>query len=377
MARGRVYKRGSTWTWRVDDPRGPEQGARKQLSRGGYPTRKAAEAALAEVVVELRSATHVDPSKLTVRDHLDDWLLRIKTELSESGFNSYRISANRIGRHIGSVRLQDLKPSHVEMLKSSLTTDGLAPKTVKNTLGTLKRALSDAERLGLISRSPARVVKAPTVPKADYVVWSPEEIAQYLDHVSGSWLYTPVAIAALTGMRRGEVCGLRWSDIDLERGTLRIAQSITSVRGKVVVGEPKTESSRRGVTVGPALAAVLRARKAEQNQQRLAAGEVWVDSGLINTNELGQVIHPDRLTRAHRAAAIASGLPVIRFHDLRHSWGTNAMVAGIQAKVVSEQLGHASVGITLDTYTHVPHATARKAAEEMESQIFSKNVDAK
>jgi len=206
--------------------------------------------------VAILAGTHVDPSKLTVSDHLDEWLERVRPQLSASTHNSYRIARDRISRHIGSLRLQDLRPSHVEKLKSALAADGLAPKTVRNTLHTLRKSLSDAERLELISKNPARVVEAPPVPRANYAVWSPEEIAQYLGHIADTWLYTPIAISALTGMRRGEVIGLRWSDVDFKRGTLTVEQSITSVRGQIVIGKPKTESSRRVLTVGPGLAAV-------------------------------------------------------------------------------------------------------------------------
>ncbi|MGH9053348.1 MAG: site-specific integrase [Acidimicrobiia bacterium] len=166
-------------------------------------------------------------------------------------------------------------------------------------------------------------------------------------------------------MRRGEVLGLRWGDVDLEAGRLAIRQTLLAIRHVLSYSEPKTKRGRRLVSLDPVTWSALRDHRKAQIEERLRAGSAWVDSGLVFTNEIGEPIHPDRVTKLFGRLASQAGLPRIRLHDLRHGWATLAFEAGEHPKAVSEQLGHSTVSLTLDTYTHAIPAMQQEMAERV------------
>jgi integrase len=177
--------------------------------------------------------------------------------------------------------------------------------------------------------------------------------------------------AATTGTRRGEALGLRWSDVDLAAGRLSIVQTVTTVRDKMVMSPPKTARSRRSVSLDPGLVATLRDHRRRQNEERLRAGEAWSGTGdLVFTNEVGEPVHPSALSRLFESSVRRSGLPRIRLHDLRHTYPTVALAAGVHPKIVSERLGHATIALTLDLYSHVTPAIDAEAAALVASKIF-------
>ena len=158
---------------------------------------------------------------------------------------------------------------------------------------------------------------------------------------------------ASTGLRRGEACGLRWQDVDIESGRLSVRRALIVVGTEIVVSEPKTAKSRRTVSFDPATIAALKEQAARQSDDAQRLGDDWVDTGLVFTQETGEALSPDRVSDAFRDAVLASGLPLIRLHDTRHTHASLGLAAGIPAKVMSERLGHSTVSITLDTYSHV------------------------
>jgi integrase len=184
-------------------------------------------------------------------------------------------------------------------------------------------------------------------------VWSPEQLRAFLEKVRGDPLYAAWLLLATTGMRRGEVAGLRWVDVGLDAGRVSPRRPRVVVNYEVVVSEPKTAKGRRSLALDPATAAALREHRTRQLQQRLAVGPRWQDSGLVFTWPDGRAIHPERFSSWFEQHARAAGLPKIRLHDVRHSYATAALAAGVPAKVVSERLGHANIAITMDTYSHV------------------------
>ncbi len=370
MARGRVFKRGSTWSWRVDDPRAREQGVRRQPSRGGYRTKRDAEVGLSDALAEMRAGAWADPSTLTVEQYLDQWLRDCRADIKESTHHSYEVAVRRMLPHIGGVKLQALATAQIRKAMTTLRDSGLSPKTIRNTHIVLRRALGQALNDRLIGRNPMAGLQPPSMERREHDVWTPEQIRAFLDSIAGTRLYAPVVLAAVSGMRRAELLGLRWRDLDLDAGVLTIVQTRTAVRGKPVTTPPKTDSSRRSLPIDAGTVAVMRTHRAEQARERLAAGELWDDShDLVFRDEIGRGVNPDAFTRRFTRAVEASDLPKIRLHDLRHSWATNAFVSGAAAKTVSTQLGHSGISITLDTYTSVPAQTARDAVDVVASQI--------
>jgi integrase len=247
----------------------------------------------------------------------------------------------------------------------------LSAKTVRNSHVVLRKALSDAERLGLVQRNAAATAKPPSFTRPEFATWSSEDLREFFTGIRGERIYPALVVLATTGMRRGEVLGLRWSDLDLDAGQLAIVQTLTAVNGEAVIGPTKTSRSRRTVYVDPQTVSVLREHRKRQREERLVAGPAWdTTTDLVFRDQAGGLAHPDWFSREFRRVVAASGSTPIRLHDLRHTYATLALKAGVHPKVVSERLGHATVGITLDLYSHVTPAIARDAANVVADRIF-------
>jgi integrase len=375
MARGSVKKRGSSWTIVLDVGPDPATGKRRQKSKGGFRTRKAAEAGLRELTAAVDSGRYVERSTTSVGDYLDEWLDVVRPRLRPTSWNSYRMAVERIKRRVGAVALQSLTPLDIESLyKELLSTGGaggrpLSPKTVRNTHIALRKALADAERL--VVRNAAGAAKPPVPSKREHTTWSAEELARFLGSLEGERLAAAFVLLATTGMRRGEALGLRWSGVDLKAGRLSIVQTVTTVNDKIVIAPPKTARSRRSVSLDPETVAALRDHRRKQNEERLRAGELWSGEGdFVFTDEIGQPTHPSALSRLFASSMRRAGLPVIRLHDLRHTYATVALGAGVHPKIVSERLGHATTAVTLDLYSHVTPTIDAEATALVASRIF-------
>jgi integrase len=279
-----------------------------------------------------------------------------------------------LGRPIAAPLEQCAELLGVDKLYGDLRATGRAPKTIRNIHGVLSKALADAERWGLVGRNAARLADVPAVARPKLRVWSPEQTRAFLAAVANDRLFAAWLLAATTGMRRGELLGLRWADIDLDAGVVRIAQARVRAGNRVVAGEPKTARGRRTIALDPATVAALRQHRMRQTEERLAAGPHYADSGLAFTMPGGTPIHPNRFSLWFRRHAGAAGLPAIRLHDMRHSYATAGLAAGVPPKVMSERLGHATVAFTLDTYTSALPALDKSAADVVAGLILGTDV---
>ena len=199
--------------------------------------------------------------------------------------------------------------------------------------------------------------------------WTPEELRTFLQFVESDPLFAAWVLSASTGMRRGEVLGLRWQDIDFARRRLAIRQTIISIDYLVEISEPKTARGRRSVALDTGTVAALRAHRAAQNQEKLKLGQAYQDSGLVFCRADGTPVHPDRFTQMFDKHVKDSGIPRIRLHDLRHTHATLALAAGIHPKVVSERLGHSTVAFTMDVYSHAIPSMEAEAAETIANLV--------
>lgn len=360
---GTVEQYGRGWRYRAAIGVNPDTGRRRWVSKGGFPTKRAATAALTAVLADADRGVVVERSPLTVSEYLDQWLDGVAGDLKPTTLGGYQQAVKRLKRTIGDVKVQDLKPLAVERAYQKLTASGLEAKTVLNTHMVLRRALADAERLDLVVRNAAAAARPPSVRRKEQETWTPDELNQFLTTVVDHRLFAAFVLSATTGMRRGELLGLRWRDVDLDAGRLSIVSTITTVNGRAIESTTKTNKSRRRIALDGGTVAVLRAHQERQSAERQLAGKLWSDSGLVFTREDGTALHPDRFTHLFTRLSRKAGLSPIRLHDLRHTYATLALEAGVHPKIVSERLGHATTGITLDLYSHVAPSMDEQAAE--------------
>jgi len=362
--KGTVIKRGQSWSVVVDTGRDPN-GKRIRKWHSGYATKKAAEEARIEILSSLQRSEYVPPSRVTVGEWLESWLAG-RTGLAETTRDGYQRDAKRATETLGSYRLRDLSPLLLSEFYAELSDRGLAPNTVKNTHAVLHKSLSDAVRRGVLTRNPSDHVELPRAEPSETVTWTADELSKFLQHAASHRLYAAWALACSTGMRRSEVLGVRWGNVDLEAARVAVVDTVVPVRNRPVLrlGETKSRRSRRVVALHARTVAVLREHKARQNTERLRAGEAWENLDLVFTDELGCVFSPILFTRTTKRLALEAGVPPLTPHAAaRHTWATLAMSAGVHPKVVQERLGHSSVAITLDRYSHVTEGMDRDAAE--------------
>jgi integrase len=378
--RGSVRKRASTWTWYLDASPDPLTGKRRQASKGGFRTKRECEEALRAAIVQQQTGSLVKPSRRTLGGFLvDEWLPAVKPRLRVSAWSTY---ATLVGAYVipvlGEVRLQGLTPAQLNLFYAQLLESGrrkhlggLAPKTVKNVHRLLHRALKDAVRWGYLTRNVAEAVDAPKVRPAERQVWTPAQLAAFLQYVHGDRFYALWRLLVMTGMRRGELAGLRRGDVDFTSARITPSHPRVVVDHAVHVSEPKTERGRRSLALDAATLAALREHLARQDEERAVVGVGYQDSGLVFTKPDGTPIHPRLISEWFKQHSRAAGLPPIRLHDGRHSNATAALAAGVPVKVVSERLGHASVAFTLQVYGHVLPGMDEQAANALARLIVT------
>jgi integrase len=367
----RTTKRGDvSYLVRVELPADPTTNQRRQRAKA-FPTKKAAETELAKWITEVERGTAVDVSRLTLAEYLTNWLDGLGQSVRPQTRRRYTdLMRQHVATRLGSVLLAKLAAPDVRQLYSDLLGAGLSNMTVRMVHMVLHRALKQAVQDDLIGRNVTEAVKAPRRTTPEYTAWTAEQAARFLlaaDHSDEPALWR---LALLTGMRRGELLGIKWEDIDFDRGTLAVQRSRSrSASGGWTIGAPKTASGRRSVALPPTVVEVLRRQRTRQREQRLAAGAAYTDQGFVFTTPLGAPLHINAVAARFDKVARQAGVPRIRFHDLRHTAATLMLANGEHPKKVQAQLGHANISITLDRYSHVTEGMQRDAADRLEELI--------
>lgn len=351
---------------------------RQELLPEKYETKKEASKALRDALTARERGEYVPPVDLSVRDYLvDHWLPTLDAlELRPNTKLAYRLHVERITPKIGSIPLQRLTYGDVVKMHARLASeDGprghvLSPATRRGVLAVLHKALSEAVRGGLLRTNPSDDVKYPKVErKVRLDTWDADELDKFLratrsDRLSPLWM-----LLAKTGMRRGEALGLWWSDIDLDSGSVYLQRSRHQVGYNVVEG-PLKGGDGRHVHIGAGTVAALRSWRAQQNAERLQWGAAWHDTGHVFTRENGEPWHPNKVTESFGEAVKAAGMKRIRVHDLRHTHATLWLRAGGHPKVLQERLGHKSIKITMDTYSHALPTMQEGIADVLDAVVY-------
>ncbi len=304
--------------------------------------------------------------------YLRSWLETMQYQVKPSSWRRY---GDYVRLHLipalGHTVLSRLTAQQVQLFYTRKLKEGLSTTTVHNIHGMLHRALEDALRLGLVQRNIAELVQPPRRQHHEMATLSAEQARTLLEAAVGDRFEALYVLALTTGMRQGELFGLRWQDVDLERATLQVRMALQEDGSKYVLAEPKTPYSRRKIgLVQPAVEA-LRRHRINQAQERLALGPAWESRyDLVFPNRMGGPFIPDNfMKRSFRPLLKKAGLPSIRFHDLRHTAATLLLSRGVNPKVVSEMLGHADISITLRVYAHVTPHMQQAAMEVMEALL--------
>lgn len=335
----------------------------------------------AEVVTKLREARRLyernralPDDRITVAKYLDNWLLGVQPTLRERTWIRYR---QFIRRHatpaLGHMKLAKLEPEHLQRLYNSMLQQGLSPTTVRQLHAIIHSALRQAERWGLIARNVAALVDPPRRNRPEMKVLNTDEARRFLQAARDTNREALFVLAVTTGMRQGELLGLRWRNVDLDTGRLSVVASLQRANGKAALLEPKTPRSRRQVGLATIAVSALQKHRQRQSRDRLAAGELWVDRDLVFPNQLGGPLDAHNMVQRDFYSLLRrAGLPRIRFHDLRHTAATLMLGQGIHPKVVAEMLGHSTVAVTLDVYSHVTMTLQADAASQLDALLRRK-----
>lgn len=366
--RGNIRQRAKgTWTIQVYLGEDSVTGKKRYLSRTVKGTKKEAELALAKLVQAAESGLDFDATRLTVEQYAERWLStayqRVRPKTYDRYVELFRLHVIPI---IGKIRLDKLQPLHLERVYDEAFAKGLSGQTVLHVHRLLYTTLRQAVAWQLLSRNVAEAVTPPRPEPKDIAPLAKKEILTLLSVVKGTELEAPTVISLGTGMRMGEVLGLRWQDVDLETGRARIVQTIQQTSKGWRIVPPKTHRSRRIVLLPTMVVQTLKRQKAAQAERRLAIGGAWVDHDLVVDRGDGEPMLTRVLSRRFSTAARRAGLE-LTFHGLRHGHASLMLAAGVNLKVVSERLGHSTIGITADLYTHVAEEVHRQATDSFDS----------
>jgi integrase len=303
---------------------------------------------------------------------LERWLADVATTIKPRTLDYYRsVVETHLSRDLGGHRLVDLRAPHIAAYRNRKIAEGLAPRTVSHHLAVLRAALSQAERWDMVVRNEAKLVQGPRIPRRDVTTLRLFEVQTLLAGVKGDPMEAVYALAALTGMRQGEILGLRWGDIDGSRVTVR--KTLVWLNGTVTLQDAKTDESHRTITVPSMVAEALTRRRAEQNADRLGNrrwSRAWTEGfELVFTDADGYAVERTVITRAMYRHLAAAGLPRVTFHALRHGYVGIMRELGMSTDDISGILGHASAVETRETYMHLDHDVSSRAAKMLDVAV--------
>ena len=361
--KGHIRKRSKgSWEITVDIGAEPSTGRRRRHFETIHGTKNDAQRRLTALLLNIEKGGYVRPKRITLAEWLEQWLATyVKTRLAPETVESYEMIIRcHLIPTLGAIPLSQLQPQHLhDYYRRALSSGrvdgrgGLSARTVQYHHRIVSEVLSQAVKMEVLGRNVAGAVTAARPQSKAIVTLAPQDVPKFLAAATEEPHYALFYTALFTGLRLGELLGLAWGDVDLDLAQLRVVRALHKRRGVCELREPKSPHSRRQIALSPSLALVLRQHKAEQEARTILLGKALTDSDFVFCRLDGNPLDPGTVRRVFARILRRAGLRRLRFHDLRHSHATLMLVSGVHPKVVQERLGHSSVAITLDTYSHV------------------------
>ena len=376
-----VTRSGKEYTyWEARYTAGRDPGTGKQIQRSiTGKTQKEVAQKLKAATASIDQGTYTAPSKMTVGDWLDIWSSDYLGGVKPYTLRSY---TNQIRNHIkpalGAVKLEALDAHTIQAFYNGLGVGhegrpGLSPASVKTVHGVLHQALKQAMINGYIRFNPAEACKLPRIERKEIVPLNEKQSTAFLNAVKGHPFEMLYTLDLFTGMRRGEILGLTWDCVDFKKGTIRIEKQLQreKKKGGVYIFAPLKNDRTRMITPAPFVMKLLKAHRGKQTEQRLKAGELWEDSGLVFTDGMGHHLNGETVYKNFKRIVADLGIPSARLHDLRHTYAVASIRSGDDVKTIQQNLGHATAAFTLDVYGHVTDQMKQASAARMEKFIQS------
>jgi integrase len=353
-------------------------GKRKRKWHSFHGTKRQAQIECARLISEMKGGTYLEPNKTTVAQFLDRWLEHTKSQVTPKSLERYAGLVNQnIVPMLGAVHLSKLKPAQISAAYSTALasgrkdgTGGLSPRTVGHMHRVLKQALGQAVRWELLGRNPADAVDPPKVDWKPMQTYDLPQTAELIEAVRGTPLLVPALLAVLCGLRRGEICALRWRNVDLVTGQISVVESLEQTKAGLRFKSPKSGKGRT-VALSAMVVEELRSHRVRRAQELLRFGVGLSDDDLVIAHADGSVVQPIYISQHWARTIRTTELAHLRFHDLRHAHATHLLANGVHPKVASERLGHSKVGITLDLYSHVIPGMQEDAAAMVDNALKS------
>lgn len=375
-----VTRSGKEYTyWEARYTAGRDPGTGKQIQRSitGQTQKEVAEK-LRAATSAIDSGTYAAPSKMSVAQWFDAWAANYLGGVKPFTVASYTGQIkNHIKPALGAVKLEALNAHTIQKFYNRLSGEredgkpGLSPKTIKNIHGVLHKALQQAVAVGYIRFNPAEYVTLPRIVKKELAPLDEAQSRAFLQAIQGHRFEALFTVTLFTGLREGEALGLKWDCVNFKNGTILVNKQLQREKKKsgAYIFAPLKNDKARTITPAPWVMKLLKNHRARQTEQRIKAGAMWEDSGLVFTDEIGRHLAIHTIYKDFKAVAASIGRPDARFHDLRHSYAVAAIRAGDDIKTVQGNLGHATAAFTLDVYAHVTAQMKEASAARMESYI--------
>ncbi|MBP1917223.1 integrase [Lederbergia galactosidilyticus] len=367
--KGHIVKRGDKYSFVIDIGRDPVTKKRKQKRVSGFTSERKARKAMIDMIAELNKGTYVEPTVKKLGDYLKDWLKFKEKRVVHSTYLHYEgYINNHVIPALGNVKVADLTTRQVESFyESLLDNEVLSPQSIHHIHRILSNAIGRGARIGELPRNIMKAVEPVKVPKIEMKYWNMKELNQFLSKTMQEYYYISWYLSAFTGMRLGEILGLKWDSVDFDNKVIYVRRALKRDEGKYIISELKNNPSYRSINISDSDVFALKQHLKKQKKLKNKLGSDYQDQDLIVATKTGNFVLPSNIGRAFRRCLKQTNVENIRFHDLRHTHASMLFELKVHPKIVQERLGHSSISVTLDRYSHMIPNMQEAVAEHLES----------